>query len=202
MNVNKIKNFDLGVPDVSKHWALYEPVLGRFLYVSSTTDISILDDIRMLCSSRYNLFLCNLQGAVNYDSNLIDNTCCDNWAMTNTINTTKILSAYFDVEKLVPSSTTEIENSFIQDQKQWIQLLSFWVQKIRHIKRWDMIDCFIDQNLGMNPSDRSKTINELLRQIQLELYLGIDIESTENKIIHLIDQFDKATSGAMTFTIF
>jgi hypothetical protein len=177
--------FNFGVPHKLKHWALYEPTLDRFLFVSGQQEVRILNEIRMLCSSRYNLFLCDISVADNYCHDLVDNTCCENWSILDGVDNTLLLASPIDVHTLISQSITETQYPIIQQQKNWIQLVSYWVEWINlrcYYKQYETIDYFIEQLFDTKLSKQ----NSLIQQIQLELYLGVDVDITHANIIRLI----------------
>ena len=192
-----IKNFHHGSPSGKlKHWALYEPASKRFLFTSNDQDINKLHHIRVLCSSRYNLFICDISTADNYLPDLVDNECCENWSMSDIINDATVLAMpMLKITRLVPSGSTEVSNSVIREQKNWIQFVNYWAEQISPIRipRWQFIDSFIEKMLDTNSNsalgnDRVAESNTLINRIELELYLGSDIETTENKIIQMINE--------------
>ena len=191
-----IKNFHFGCPNSKiHHWALYEPASKRFLFTSDDQSIDKLQQIRILCSSRYNLFICDISTADNYAPNLVDNECCENWSMSGIVNDTTVLaSPTFEINKLIPSGSTEIPDSVIKEQKIWIQFVNHWLDYVNPMKinQWKFIDSFIEKMFDIKSNDAEGynfvvEKHELVKQIELALYLGTDIESTENKIIQLIN---------------
>lgn len=61
-------------------YGLYSPVLDRFLLVDS--EDTVLDYVAFLMSSKINLFVIPLYLSPNFQHNLIDNTCCLDWGVT------------------------------------------------------------------------------------------------------------------------
>lgn len=185
------QHFEFGKPyflNRQQHWAFYEPVLGRFLFASDTMDISILQEIRMLCSSRYNLILCDLQTADNYNIDLIDNLCCENWSITNQVDTTNIMTFYSDynVKTLIPVDAAPEHK--VLEEKKWIQFVNYWVNWKRiHLLRnqWENISSFVETIFDIKIDDHQHKLNQ---KIQLELYLGRDIDSTQRNIIQHIEK--------------
>ena len=184
------KQFEFGKPYFSKrqqHWAFYEPVLGRFLFTSSILDISILREIKMLCSSRYNLVLCDLQTADNYNIDLIDNLCCENWSMTNLVDINNVMAFYlYEVETLIP---VESDADFdVQEEKKWIQFVNYWVHwKSEYLQnnKCEHISSFVETIFDIKIDNQQNKLNQ---KIQLELYLGQDINSTQCNIIQYIEK--------------
>jgi hypothetical protein len=189
-------HFHHGCPSTKiKHWALYEPASQRFLFTSDFQDVDILQEIRMLCSSRYNLFLFDISSAENYHANIMDNTCCENWSLVRDFNDAVLMHApMLNVTKLIPSGSTEISDSMIQEQKKWIQFVNHWILWLRHgvlNDHWCSIDKFVEDTMGMKFDDPSnfhfyENSARLAQDIRWALYLGNDIQSTQNKITELM----------------
>jgi hypothetical protein len=185
------QQFEFGTPyfpNRQQHWAFYEPVLGRFLFASATTDISVLQEIRMLCSSRYNLILCDLQTADNYCIDLIDNLCCENWSMTNQVDITNIMEPHYNynVKTLIPVAAAP--DSVVQEEKKWIQFVNYWVNwKRMHLSycQWEIISSFVETIFDIKIDGHQNKLNQ---KIQLELYLGRDIDSTQRSIVQYIEK--------------
>ena len=176
------------------HWALYEPVYDRFLFTSDVQDLVILQEIRMLCSSRYNLILCDLSTAENFHWELVDNLCCENWTLDHStkLDLSHVLSAPCDATILTPSSELdETQMLCVQQEKNWIQFVNHWIRWIRrdHKDAWEQINEFIEEIFDMQANDQRLRTIELHRLIRRELYLGRDIESTQNTISKYIENF-------------
>ena len=62
-------------------WGLYSPVTDRFVCVDS--DYQIFEHLVFLLSSKIRLLIVPIHCAPNFKIDLIDNTCCTNWAVTN-----------------------------------------------------------------------------------------------------------------------
>jgi hypothetical protein len=194
-------HFHYGCPSTKiKHWALYEPASQRFLFTSDYQDLDILQEIRTLCSSRYNLFLFDIGAAENYHANIMDNTCCENWSVLKNFDDSQFNESLLmhrpivETIKLIPSGRTEISDAMIQEQKKWIQFVNYWVLYLKNgilNRQWDVVDRFIQDTMGLkfdDPSDFDYYENpsNLARAIRWELYLGKDIQSTQNKITELM----------------
>jgi len=194
-------HFHYGCPSTKiKHWALYEPASQRFLFTSDHQDLDILQEIRTLCSSRYNLFLFDISTAENYHPNIMDNTSCENWSIHKEFDDRHFNDSMLmhrpiiETTKLIPSGSTEIAESMIQEQKEWIQFVNYWVLWLRNgilNHYWDIVDKFIEDTMGLKfedplDFDYYENTSTQARAIRRALYLGRDIQSTQNKITKLM----------------
>jgi hypothetical protein len=99
-----------------------------------------------------------------------------------------------NIDKLIPSGSTEISHSMIQEQKKWIQFVNHWTLWLKYgilSSHWGIVDKFVEDTLGMtfdDPLDFDfyKNPIKLAQEIKRELYLGKDIQSTQNKIVELM----------------
>ena len=76
-----IEPFDIGYPERfgSCHIGLYQPMENTFLL--TLCNVQHAQDIALIISGRYPVFLVDLTSAENYCENLIDNLCCTNWSL-------------------------------------------------------------------------------------------------------------------------
>ena len=191
--------FDFGAcNEQGLHYALWEPVLDRFLLVLS--DFNHCETIKFLASSRYKLFLIDLTTAENYTPTLIDNECCENWTLSNRGDISIIHpSQYVDAmpaKKLLPN-TADPHWDLVQE-KTWLQYVLIWLKFIDRLKQthtWMHYDYFIDRihaesdlpGQGQGWYDRMRHLeNHILKT----LYLGHDPETTQDQIVSLLKQDD------------
>lgn len=186
-----IKFFDWGYPDnPAKHQlGLWEPCMDRFLLIVSDSDIA--ETLRMIGSSRYSLFICNLNSADNYSSNLIDNTCCHHWTLSNKsqirISDFNQFINPLDVQHLVSDNYTDSLD--IDKEKVFLQTCLGWLKFIKHLKnfsgKWYYYYSFIkkigEHDLPMD-QDFYNQIDILENFILKNLYLSRDSELTSYKI--------------------
>lgn len=135
MSVDFIKYLGYPMKQGYPHYALYQPTLGCFLLIADNKDHLI--KIKNLTTSRYNLTICQIDCATNYEFNLIDNNCCENW-MPSFVGSGPDFTdigtvTEFPVHKLVQS---EINNSIVVDiekEKEWLQYLWYWIRFLEKI---------------------------------------------------------------------
>jgi len=191
------QHFDFGAPNnQGQHYALWEPVLDRFLLALS--DFQLCETIKFLASSRYKLFLIDLTTAENYTPTLIDNSCCENWALSNRGDISIIHpNRYTDAvpaKQLIPNCTTA-DWDLVQE-KTWLQSVLVWLKFINQLKQahpWMVYNSFIGHiytNSELPESDHSwyDRMAQLENAILKVLYLGTDLEQTHQQIVDLLAQ--------------
>jgi hypothetical protein len=170
-------------------YGLYNPVVDRLVFVSDNYDI--LEYVVFLMSSKIRLLIVPLHTAPNFKIDLIDNTCCSNWSITNWPENAlnfKIaiprLKNYFvfdecgELIEMPKKDLTEVQN-FI--------FLSYWVIKFFKFTN----NCFsenyqyrIFSNLIDLPfADIEYTkLKELERHCYREIYFSTDYTSTKETV--------------------
>lgn len=63
-----------------QQYSIFDPVYNRFVIVSD--DCDALTKTIMLLSGKTQLYLVTVQQANNWDPNVIDNHCCENWGLS------------------------------------------------------------------------------------------------------------------------
>jgi len=190
--------FDWGIPgtDQEHQIGLWEPVLDRFLLIS--VDPQITNDIRMIASSRYLLFACDLTKATNYTPNLIDNSCCENWTLANkkSIEIGKF-TQYLNpikVDELTPCHSSVDWN--VELEKSWLMFAHHWLKFLKHLKvnsQWYSYDRFIKNfidNSFSETSDYYDHIEHTEKFILKSLYLGQDIDTVHKEITDFLESID------------
>ena len=79
MDLSKSKYFVSGYSDDSKY-GLIEKLTERIVFVAG--DLDIIRMVQIIVSSKYELHIADLSNAKNYNTTLIDNTCCDAWTLS------------------------------------------------------------------------------------------------------------------------
>jgi len=178
-------------------YGLYQPVLNCFLIVFPDY-ASIGPKLAAILSSRYVLQPIRLDTADNYSHNIIDNEICELWTISNLndispndlITKANILLA----DRLIP--TTPIELIQIEKEKQWAQFCLFWLRFIRLESQFNAAGLWIDNQIGnldifnvfepiLFPNYR-----EFVTKTMSLLYLGQDLEKTEQAILDLVNNTD------------
>jgi hypothetical protein len=190
--------FDWGSPgtDQKHQIGLWEPVLDRFLLVG--IDPQITDNIRMIASSRYLLFACDLATATNYAPNLIDNSCCENWTLVNkkSIEPNKFINCVgpIKVKELTQCHRQADWNTELE--KSWLMFVYYWLKFLRYLKGnspWYSYDRFIknfiDNSFG-EINDYYDHLENTEKFILKSLYLGKDIDTVHKEITDFLKSID------------
>jgi hypothetical protein len=92
----------------------------------------------------------------------------------------------YNVKTLIPVDAAPEHK--VQEEKKWIQFVNYWVNWKRiHLLRnqWENISSFVETIFDIKIDDHQHKLNQ---KIQLELYLGRDIDSTQHNIIQHIEK--------------
>jgi len=185
--------FDVGSCYGGCHIGLYQPILNRFLL--TTNNIEHARDIALIASSRYPLFLVSLVTADNYEENLIDNICCENWKLPDQQILETSIKNYANVivhaQHLLP--VMETTSLVLTEEKHYLQLCWHYLKLLQafrdhNIPGWRikqfMYDIFDFQE---NQYDTvSLHMQNLKKQIVAELYHCKDTNSVRISIENII----------------
>jgi len=136
-------------------YGLYEPFSNRFVLVSKFPDA--LRRVATLFSGRVSLRLCQLHSAVNFESKLIDNTCCTSWTIEN-LSGYNALKGYrehinmdiFNVKRLGPAESLN-EPELIIDNIEYLMATYHWVNySEREYSLMHITDPFVSAELELN----------------------------------------------------
>lgn len=142
------------VPDASTY-GLYEPTNDSFFVVNR--NLSVLQEVALLFSSRFTLYVCDISAAASKLSSPIDNTNCANWTVDNKsqFNITRFRNPLTvdTISTLVPSSQEKIWN-FAQDQ-QYLIAVCFWIGEAvtRILDRYN--------RMNANPGHNLEALNQI-----------------------------------------
>ena len=197
------KNFTYGYSPDSRNpiYGLYQPVLNCFLIVFPDYD-AVGPQLAAILSSRYLLQPVQIDTANNYTHNIIDNEVCENWTISNQndIPTRSIMTrlTVIPANRLTPVVTVT-ESIQINKEKQWAQFCLFWLRFIESECRISATGMWIDDYLGnldifnvFEPLLPSNYKQFITKTMQL-LYLGQDLQKTEQAIIDIINTDDSLT---------
>lgn len=205
MNFEKL--FFWGYPGNSTepHLGLWEPVANRFLLTLSSTKKARV--IKMIASARYNLLVCDLRSADNYQENLLDNTCCESWTVNNK-KAIVISKPYAHNQPIAVDNLVCVEPGDQHDyvkEKSWLYLCYHWLTVLEKLKDedWYQQDRFIKkifstelQNQGPDYFDKIALVeNHILRT----LYLGQDLDQINHDIESFIVNTDSVLAYRLSF---
>ena len=180
--------------------ALFNFVVGRFVVVHP--DQHLLNTVKNLFSSRYQLILCSLHTAKNFHADIIDNSICYNWTMSNAhmMRATRFPEA--DAVPFACDYLLELDNIDTQE-KIWMDREYFWyactwIYAITNFVNpaWNH-DRFIDREMlvyadpGFVSCDQSYNIDSLRQQVFSIIYQTFDFAEAEKKIRSVIEQHER-----------
>ena len=179
-------------------YGFYQPVLNCFLIVFPDYN-AVGPQLAAILSSRYLLQPVQIDTADNYTHNIIDNEICERWTISNQndISTRSIMTGLtvISADRLIPAVTV-IELIQIKKEKQWAQFCLFWLRFIKLECQFSAAGMWIDNQLGdldifdvFEPLLPFNYKQFITKTMQL-LYLGQDLEKTEQAIIDIINTDD------------
>jgi len=188
-------------------YGLYHPVLNCFLIVLPDYDI-VGSQLAAILSSRYLLQPMYLTTASNYTHNIIDNEICEHWTISNfgeipsrnIINKVTVIPADDLIPVTPPAKLIKIEK-----EKQWAQFCLFWLRFINSECHLSAAGLWIDDQIGnldifnmfepLLPFDYRQFITKTMQL----LYLGRDVQTTEQAIINIINTNDSLAARLERF---
>lgn len=174
-------------------FALYSPVIDRFVMVFD--DAELLRRISVCWSSRCQLILCELGGADNFEPDLIDNTCCLNWSMSDTQHLPWTRWPNFDrapyqVQQLVYHSCgIDPSDLLIQNLPYlWASITWLWIEKNQlvpehHIVPKHMMPC-LDLPCGL------PTNADLAQDLARIIHSEMDFDVARDRVKQLFADYE------------
>lgn len=195
--------FDIGYPKRfgSCHIGLYQPMENRFLL--TLCNVQHAQDIALIISGRFPVFLVDLTSAKNYSPNLIDNLCCVNWSIppeqilpTQIHNYSRII---IEAENLVYCQN---QNPELAKEQQYLQMI--W----HFLKRFDQVIDHSRNYVGQygnwgwaiknfmsfvfDQQDQSYVdLQNIKKQIFRELFLGRDSKSVSDSLENIFAKIEQ-----------
>ena len=191
------KYFSYGYSSDSRHslYGLYQPVLNCFIIVFPDY-ASVGPQLAAVLSSRYVLQPLQINTAGNYTHNIIDNEVCDRWTISNLdrISPNEIMTkvSVMFADQLIPVDTS-VQLIQIEKEKQWAQFCLFWLRFIRSECQFGATGLWIDNQIGnLDMFDVLEPVlfpsyREFVTKTMSLLYLGLDLEKTEQAILDLLN---------------
>lgn len=177
------------------HYALYQPLLNCFLLVTDNKDQAVT--VKNLAITRYPLFVVDLSKAKNYQFNLIDNVCCQQW--TASFDTHIDFTEINNVSSLTPINlvrSNSLENFGIdlEKEKQWLQYLWYWTRFIDHIPghfiKWHEQKLLIREVIPQAFADYDQEFSQVahyISNIKRILFFSRDVSECHNQILSYMD---------------
>lgn len=180
--------FDIGYPKNygTCHIGLYQPMDHRFLL--TLCNVQHAQDIALIISGRYPVFLVDLTSAENYSKNLIDNLCCVDWAIPpEQILPTEIHTysrIIVEAKKLVYCQN---QNPELAKEQQYLQMIWHFLRKFdqvidnsTQVGKYDSYGWAVKNFMSFvfDQQDQSYiNLQNIKKQILRELFLGRDLEA-------------------------
>tara|TARA_R110000868_G_scaffold284499_2_gene544961 strand:+ start:772 stop:1407 length:636 start_codon:yes stop_codon:yes gene_type:complete len=166
-------------------YALYNPIIDRF--VLTNTSFKLLQLVSVLFSGRYQLTICRLDRAANFNRNLIDNISALNWSGNmDSIEFTR----FPDYHKILePNLLIEQDYIDFKDQE-YLLAAACWVDLIlvnSHIFDQDFMHLYEDLLSEILPFKHPKKI--LTNKILHTIYREFDFVTAEKQINELISSY-------------
>ena len=187
-------------PDLKKPiYGLYQPVLDCFLIVFPDYNTVVGPQLTAILSSRYLLQPIQLDTANNYTYNIIDNEVCERWTISNPgdipVRSMIIGVSVIPAVQLMPV-TVVTKLIQIKKEKQWAQFCLFWLRFINSECHIPAAGMWIDNLIGnldiFNVFDPLLPANykQFITKTMQLLYLGQDLQKTEQAILDIINTDD------------
>jgi len=195
----KYFTYGYGLDLTNPIYGLYQPVLNCFLIVFPDYNTVVGPQLTAILSSRYLLQPIQLNTADNYTHNIIDNEICEKWTISN--QTDVPIRSMMTGVSVIPafhliSSTLTMDLLKIEKEKQWAQFCLFWLRFINSECQIPAAGIWIDSLIGnldiFNVFDQLLPVNyrQFITKTMELLYLGQDLEKTEQAILDIINADD------------
>lgn len=164
-------------------YGLYSPVVDRFVCVGDQYDL--FEQVIFLMSARIQLLIVPLHHAPNFEPNLIDNTCCTQWGVTNwpANSLTLTYKAPITRKHFVVDTCGEL---FERSNKDLIDIQNFIFLSCHMISLF-RINCqyHIFSKLIQLPFNTYEQVAKLERQCYQSIYLSTDYSETKKQVSSL-----------------
>ena len=197
--IQNFKYFTYGypfTPDLPVY-GLYQPILDRFMAI--TPYYNVAKTLVLTASSRYQLCVCQIDCADNFNYNIIDNEICDSWTLTNKSECPVgyLLSdyTYIPVASLIPK--LEVADWDINQEKQWLLMSMFWIGLFEYIRTnqydYSNSDLAFTRFLPLKQDGLKYWDSVTENKILSILYHGKDFEKTDREINELFANDSQVT---------
>jgi hypothetical protein len=187
--------FDLGAPDNHGdcHIGLYQPMLNQFLL--TVNNIQHARDITLIASGRYPLFMVNLVSASNYCENLIDNSCCENWALPSQQIAPTRMENYANFVVRAEHLLERHNDLDVSEEKQYLQMCWYYVKLLDQVTTQNIFGWRIKQFMldifDFQENQHDTLVQNLRKQVIAELYLCKDIDLVRVSVENIIAEAKK-----------
>lgn len=184
------KYFTLGYPEhpALPIYALYEPVLDRFLFVVNCLNTAL--DLRLLLTSRFVTFVVCLNTADNWQPTLIDNTVCNDWTLgdparlihLSEIRQHRILLA----DHLQPCDLSS--QWHLDQEQQWCFVCVFYLKFLQRLSNYFKVINFVCTTDFEHSQPNTQKYLNIKQNIFETLYLGKSAQETDQLITNFLEQ--------------
>lgn len=184
--IKNFKYFRYGYPvDMpAPIYALYQPVLNRFLTITGNLEIS--KKLVGLLTIRYSTYVCLINTAKNFTPNIIDNEVCDSWTLDN-ISEFAITDGLADhpiinANRLVESTKHDLLWD-IEKEKKWILFCTHWLEFFAQVRSLRFTFSEIDNTMCQILNDLpGPYYPEYENKVLKMLFFGTDVDQVESQI--------------------
>lgn len=172
---------------------LYNPVIDRIVVVFDNEEV--LRRISVCWSSRCQLVLCELGAAENFTVNLIDNSCCMNWTISDKQKLQWTQFPDFDrppfmVRELIQKSCEVDQSDILVENLEylWASITWLWIEKNQNIRKHHVVPKYMTDSLELPcpPPQNS----DLASGIENIIYTEFDFAQARIKIAKLFAEYD------------
>jgi hypothetical protein len=189
-----VKYFHTGCPPDNRMplYGLYSVVHDCFLILYF--DLDTVCRIKALWSSRYNLYIVQVNCADNFEPNLVDNSVCTNWGFSNSYDI-DVFNYFSDknwkpvlaktlVGKKGTKQVDEKDLDLLHNMLGWLNLLA----EIRHVEyQYTFADQMLNYYLELpDIFESQKRFMNIEKQIGKVLYIENNLDTANNKIQDII----------------
>jgi hypothetical protein len=190
-----------------KQYGLYNFVIGRFVLIHH--DPLILNTVKKLFSSRYQLILFCLHTAENFSDELIDNQVCYSWSIHSEYSLRSTRFPEFDTDPIECRRLLELDTAVDEQEQIWKDRDYFWMVACyvkfltKDIGKLGLgnYHTFISEELPFyastefNTIDQPNLIVELRQKIYSTFYQNFDREAAESQIKMILENIKEKSHG-------
>lgn len=168
-------------------YALYNSMIDRF--VLTNTSVKLLQLVSVLFSGRYNLIICRLDRATNFNRNLIDNEVALNW--TGNVDKMKFFTRFPDHHKIIEPKLLIQQDPVDFNDQEYLLAAACWLDLLlidTHIFRQDFVYLYEDLLFEVLPFKHPKKI--LTNKILHIIYQEFDFITAEKQINELLISYN------------
>jgi hypothetical protein len=185
-------------------YGLYDIITSRFVYIHSNP--FFLKLLAVLFSSRYRLFVCQIDCAANYYKNIIDNTVMTNWGIkfdkfeaANMLSRFDFLSQIYKVPELIELGTLPDSEIIVKD----IEYFKFVEKLVQELFLFlnDYVDGYSNDVDGLYKDVigvpfHHKKLEFLTNSVFKVIYLELNLETAKKEILDAFDEYNTRSNNS------